>query len=72
MIITGIVISISWSIALYMMIDKEIALNESMILSNKATYGYKWKIFGVEFILQILFSLIVLVVLVLLLLRYDK
>ena len=53
MIVPGIVIAIGWSLALFIMIDKGISPSEAMILSNKATYGYKWTIFLVSFVLYI-------------------
>ena len=49
MIIPGIIISIGWSLAIYILLDKGVAPGEAMIRSNKATYGYKWTIFGVSF-----------------------
>lgn len=45
MIIPGIIISLGWSQALYLMIDKEIAPGEALIQSAKITQGYKWTIF---------------------------
>ncbi|MEG1685668.1 MAG: hypothetical protein RR319_06980 [Bacteroides sp.] len=47
LIIPGYTILISWSLALYIMIDKGIAPGEALVKSNKATYGYKWTIFGI-------------------------
>lgn len=64
MIVPGVIIAISWSLSLYIMIDEEISPEKAMIESNKATYGYKWKIFFIEIIMQILlFVTIVLFVL---------
>lgn len=34
-----------------------------MIRSNKATYGYKWTIFGVGFVLNVLFVILALILL---------
>ena len=51
MIVPGIIISIGWSLAIYKFLDKGVAPGEAMIQSNKATYGYKWTIFGVSFLL---------------------
>ena len=45
MIVPGIIISIGWSLAIYILLDKGVAPGEAMIQSNKATYGYKWTIF---------------------------
>ena len=50
MVIPGIVIAIGWSLALFILIDKEVSPSEAMILSNKATQGYKWTIFGIFFL----------------------
>ncbi|WP_255490515.1 hypothetical protein [Dysgonomonas sp. 511] len=51
LIVPAIIISIGWSLAVYILIDKEVAPGEALIQSNKATNGYKWTIFGVSFIL---------------------
>ncbi|WP_455591848.1 hypothetical protein [Bacteroides sp.] len=51
MLVPGIIISIGWSLSLFILLDKEVAPGEAMIRSNKATYGYKWTIFGVGFML---------------------
>lgn len=58
MLIPGIIISIGWSLAIYILLDKGVAPDEAMIQSNKATYGYKWTIFGVSFILGIAFYIL--------------
>lgn len=55
MVIPGIIIAIGWSLAIYILLDKGIAPGEAMIRSNKATYGYKWTIFGVNFVLVIIY-----------------
>lgn len=62
MIIPGIIISIGWSLAVYILLDKGVAPGEAMIQSNKATYGYKWTIFGVSFILGIAFYILFLII----------
>lgn len=51
MVVPGIIISISWSQALYIMIDQQVAPGEALVRSNKATYGYKWAIFGIYLLL---------------------
>lgn len=58
MLIPGIIISIGWSLAIYILLDKGVAPGEAMIKSNKATYGYKWTIFGVSFLLVIAFYIL--------------
>ena len=44
-IIPGMIISLGWSLALFILLDKGVAPGEAMIRSNKATYGYTWSIF---------------------------
>ena len=58
MIVPGIIISIGWSLAIYLMLDKGIAPGEALVRSNKATYGYKWTIFGVNFVLVIAYYIL--------------
>lgn len=50
-IIPGIVISIAWSQAVYLLIDKNMNPTEAITMSNKLTYGKKWIIFGGVFVL---------------------
>lgn len=57
MIIPAFVISISLSLATYILVDFEKSPTEAMKLSNQATYGHKWTIFGI----QLLFSLILII-----------
>lgn len=58
MIVPAIVICIGWSLAIYILLDKGVAPGEAMVQSNKATYGYKWTIFGVQFILGLAYSIL--------------
>lgn len=53
MIVPAIIISIGWSLAIYILLDKGVSPSAAMMMSNKATYGYKWTIFGVSFILAV-------------------
>ena len=53
LVVPGYIIAISWSLALYIMLDKGVAPGEALIRSNNATYGYKWTIFFVYFIMVI-------------------
>ena len=50
-IIPGIVLSIAWTLAMYILLDKEVGPIQALRESNKATYGYKWTIFGTRFII---------------------
>lgn len=58
MIVPAFVICIGWSLAIYILLDKGVAPGEAMVQSNKATYGYKWTIFGVQFILCLSYSIL--------------
>ena len=58
MVIPAIVISIGWSLAIYILLDKGVAPGEAMVQSNNATYGYKWTIFGVQFVLGLIYGIL--------------
>lgn len=58
-IIPGIVISLAWSLALLLVIDKGKNPTEAIILSNNCTYGYKWKMVGINAIVLVIFSFVV-------------
>ncbi|NDW11096.1 hypothetical protein [Dysgonomonas sp. 520] len=58
MLVPGIIISIGWSLAIYLLLDKKLSPTQAMMKSNQATYGYKWTIFGVTFVLYIAFLLL--------------
>jgi hypothetical protein len=57
-IIPGIVISIAWSLAILLMIDKEVNPIEALAMSNKATSGYKWTIFLIYFLAWIVLVIV--------------
>lgn len=59
MIIPAYVIAIGWSLAVFIMLDKGVSPSEALVLSNKATYGYKWTIFFINLILGLIFVIIV-------------
>ena len=46
LVIPGIVVRISWSLAPYMLIDKGKSPTDALKASNDATYGNKWRIVG--------------------------
>ena len=52
-IIPGIVISIAWGQALYLLIDKGLNPTEAITVSNRITYGKKWTIFFGQIILAV-------------------
>ncbi len=49
--IPGIIISIGWSLSLYLMIDKGLSPSEAMMRSTKCTYGNKLMIFLIGLLL---------------------
>lgn len=49
--IPGLVISIAWTFAAVLFVDKDMNALEALRESNNLTYGNKWRIFGAEFLL---------------------
>ncbi|MDR2882155.1 MAG: hypothetical protein LBU98_00015 [Alistipes sp.] len=49
--VPAMVISMAWCLAIYILIDKQVSPTQAIVQSNKATLGYKWTIFGVQFLL---------------------
>ena len=56
LIIPALVLSFMYSLSLYIMLDDDTTPTEALERSNKATYGFKWKIFGVKFLFFIVLS----------------
>jgi hypothetical protein len=61
LIIPGIIISIAWSFALILVVDKEKTPIEALTLSNKITFGYKGRIFLISLILMIIMIVLIIV-----------
>ncbi len=57
-IIPGIVISIAWSLSIYLVLDKGTNAAEALRLSNKLTYGNKWTLFAVSLVLGVGFFVV--------------
>jgi hypothetical protein len=57
-IIPGIVIALAWSLAILLVVDKGKNPTEAITLSNNCTYGYKARMFGIYFLVSLLFSVI--------------
>lgn len=55
LVIPAYVISIAWSLALYLVVDKELNPMEALQKSNDMTYGKKWIIFFGFLVLIIIF-----------------
>ena len=51
MIIPAFILSIAWSMAIFIMIDKEVTPTKALSLSYSVTLGEKWKIFFIMFVL---------------------
>ncbi len=61
-IIPGIVLTLAWSQAFYLLIDKEINPMDTLKISNQITYGKKWTIFGGMFLLLLILYIPLLVI----------
>ena len=57
-IIPGYVLAFMYCLALFIMIDKDVTPTEALELSNKATYGFKWKIFGIILLFSVLLCIV--------------
>ena len=57
--IPGMVIAIAWCFAPLITIDKGKNPTEAIYLSNKATYGNKWRMFGVLFLASLAFGIVI-------------
>lgn len=58
-IIPGIVISVAWSFATVLFVDKDMSALDSLRESNRLTYGNKWRIFGAEFLIVLCLQIVV-------------
>lgn len=58
-IIPGLVISVAWSFAAVLFVDKDMSALDSLRESNRLTYGNKWRIFGAEFLLAFCLEIVV-------------
>ena len=61
-IIPGIVISIAWSFAVVLFVDKDLNALEALRESNRITYGNKWRIFCTEFLVVIALEIAVAII----------
>ena len=58
LVIPGIVIALAWSLAILLVVDKGKNPTEAITLSNNCTYGYKARMFGIYFLVSVLFSIV--------------
>ncbi len=57
--IPGLVISIAWSLAVLVFIDKGLTPLAAIQKSNELTYGYKWKIFAISVLLSLVYLILI-------------
>ena len=57
--IPGLVISIAWSFAAVLFVDKDMSALDCLRESNRLTYGNKWRIFGAEFLMGLALGVLV-------------
>ena len=57
--IPGMVISVAWSFASVLFVDKDMSALDSLRESNRLTYGNKWRIFGAEFLMGLALGIFV-------------
>ena len=62
MVVPGIVLSVAWSFAAVLFVDKGMNALEALRESNRLTYGNKWRIFGAEFLVAFLLGIAVSIV----------
>lgn len=58
LVIPGIVVSIAWSMAVLLLLDKGFNPTQAISESNKITYGHKWTIFFVYFVLIVVMAVL--------------
>ncbi|MCL2293932.1 MAG: hypothetical protein FWC36_03595 [Spirochaetes bacterium] len=58
-IIPGIVIALAWSLAILLVIDKGKNPMEAISLSNSCTYGNKWKMTGIYFLVGLAYIILI-------------
>ncbi len=61
-IIPGLVLSIAWSFAAVLFVDKNLSALEALRESNNMTYGNKWRIFGSEFLVTLAMEIVMAIV----------
>ena len=49
--IPALILSYAWSLAMLLFADKDMKPLDALHESNELTYGYKWRMFGLEFVL---------------------
>ncbi len=71
-VIPGLVLLLSWFLSYFFLIDRKFGAIESLSASNKATYGFKWDIFGGLFILFLIEIVILIIIWLIFRVREDE
>ena len=58
-IIPGIVISLAWSLAFVLFVDRDLSSLDSLRESNRLTYGNKWRIFWITILFSVLLCAVI-------------
>lgn len=58
LVIPGCVLSLMYILAVYIMLDNDTTPMDALNLSNKATYGFKWKIFAIILLFGIAYCIV--------------
>ena len=58
MLLPALIIAITWSFAIYFLIDKHVSPLKALLLSYDATYGNKWRIFFLGLLCAIVIGLV--------------
>jgi len=58
LIVPVFVLGLSWSLAVLLFVDKGMKPLDALHASNELTYGYKWRIFGLVFVLSVCLGIV--------------
>lgn len=53
LLVPGFVLAYSWCLAILLFVDKDMKPLDALRKSNELTYGYKWRMFGLEIVLAL-------------------
>jgi len=58
LVVPAFVLGLSWSLAVLLFVDKNMKPLDALRESNELTYGYKWRIFGLVFVLSVCLAIV--------------
>ena len=58
LLVPGFVLAWAWSLAILLFVDKDMKPLDALRKSNELTYGYKWRMFGIEMVLVLCLMII--------------